>query len=55
MGAKVFSSVQEAVSNMVKVKKIYVPDVTKSKEYTNIILKYKKVYEILEKGFELIK
>ena len=51
--AGIFSSLDEAIEEMVKIKDVYKPNKTQTLKYSSIIEKYKKVYKFLEKSFVL--
>ena len=47
----VFSSLEEGMDKMVKIKKIYYPNKEKHKKYLKIFNKYKRIYPLM-KGIE---
>lgn len=54
LATRVFKGPKEAVSNMVKVKKIFKPDLDRRRKYTIILSKYRRVYKKLEQAYPVI-
>lgn len=50
--AGIFPSIQSAVDSMVKIKKVYKPDMNNHKIYQNQFIKYKKLFTCLNEMFE---
>lgn len=55
MSAKTFGSIHKAVEEMVRIKRVYTPNRERNLQYSKILLKYKRIYESVERGFEVIK
>lgn len=55
MSAKAFESIHKTVEEMVRIKKVYTPNRERNLQYSKILLKYKRIYESVEKGFKVIK
>jgi len=54
VGVKVYKDVKEAVKNMVRIRTIYRPRMKESFMYAAFYEKYKKVYEFLKRGYDVI-
>lgn len=54
VGAKAYKSVEEGVSRAVRFKKAYAPNPEANRLYRGLLEKYKKVYEHVEKGYNVI-